>query len=105
MSDKNIQVVKLISGEEIIGSIEDIEIEGKPVIKITKPAIILLMPKEDNPNEAQIALAPWVPYADEGGVFLMVHAVTAIIMPKAEIVNEYTRITSSIIQPDKKIVV
>ena len=102
----SIQVIKLVTGEEIIAKITDIKIEGRDLIQVERPAIIILMPNDDNPNQAQIGLAPWVPYAENATAHVMPAAVTAVINPTQELVREYEKLyrtNSPIITPDKEI--
>ena len=100
---ENIQVIKLISGEEIIGEITDIEIEGRQLIEVKNGAIILLMPQEDDPSSANIALAPWCPYADKAMVHVMPSSVTCVIQPKKQLSDEYQKMFApAIFTPPKK---
>jgi hypothetical protein len=103
----SIQVIKLITGEEIIAKVTDIQIEGRDLIQVNQPAIIILMPNDDNPNQAQIGLAPWVPYAENATAHIMPAAVTAVVNPKKELIVEYEKLygtNSPIITPNKEIV-
>ena len=103
MSD--VQVIKLISGEEVIGSIKDIEIESRQLVELKSPAIIILMPQEDNPDVAQVGLAPWCPYADKQLVHVMPSSITAVITPKKELLAEYNKLYGSRIITAKKDIV
>lgn len=103
----SIQVIKLITGEEIIAKITDIKIEGRDLIQVEQPAIIILMPNDENPNQAQIGLAPWVPYAENATAHIMPAAVSAVVNPKQELVSEYEKLygtNSPIITPNTDIV-
>lgn len=100
-----VKVIKLITGEEIISTVTDIEIEGREIIQVSQPAIIILMPNDDNPNQAQIGLAPWAPYANNQVAHIMPNAIAAIIDPKPELVTEYEKLYGSkIITPSREIV-
>ena len=47
----NIRIIRLTSGEDIIGDVKEEEIEGNVLITIEKPAVIMMMPKPDNADE------------------------------------------------------
>ena len=40
----NIQIVKLTTGEDLIGDVTESEIDGRGFLVIDKPAIIMMMP-------------------------------------------------------------
>ena len=39
---KNIQIIKLTSGEDLIGEVGDTEVDGKAFLTIDKPALIMI---------------------------------------------------------------
>ena len=58
----NIQIVKLTTGEDIMGDVESQEVEGKEgFLLINKPAIIMMMPKPGSDTDFGVGLAPYAP--------------------------------------------
>jgi hypothetical protein len=83
----SVKIVRLVSGEELICSFE--EMEGN-MAKLSKVAVLI-------PTGAgKIALAPWVPYAVEKAVFeLSQRHIVFTIEPHNELLNEYNSVFGS----------
>jgi hypothetical protein len=97
-----IQILKLSSGEELIGTVSDFEVEGRQVIKIEKPAVIILQPVEGQDGKFGIGLAPYAPYAENNEVSIMPQHVIAVMQPTNNLKNEYnTHYGSGLIVPEK----
>ena len=54
----SVQIVKLTSGEDLIGKVQEAEIEGKAFVIIEDPALIMMMPKPGSETEFGVGLAP-----------------------------------------------
>ena len=52
----NIQIVKLTTGEDLIGDLEELETEGRAFLLITKPAIIMMMPQPGSETDFTVGL-------------------------------------------------
>jgi hypothetical protein len=101
----NVQIIKLSSGEDIIGDIEEIQVEGREFVLANKPCLIMMVPKQDNPNEFGIGLAPYAPFAKEHKVPIMPAHIVSIYQPETALLNEYNRrFGSGLIVPDNDIV-
>ncbi|MDB4351217.1 hypothetical protein OAA34_00725 [bacterium] len=97
-----IQILKLSSGEELIGTVTDFEVEGRQVIKMDKPAVIIMQPIEGQPEKFGIGLAPYAPYAENNSLNIMPTHVIAIMQPTDNLKNEYnTHYGSGVIVPEK----
>ena len=97
----NIQIIKLSSGEELIGQVDDIEIEGRTLIQIQKPAVVMLIPDQREEGKFGIGLAPYAPYADKSTVSIMPNHVIAVMIPGTSLLNEYNKhYGSGVIIPD-----
>ena len=94
-----VQVIKLSTGEDIIGSVELMDVPGsEKMVMIEKPCIILFRPKEQNPKEFGLGLAPYCPYA-KGYKFTIVNShIVSIFEPEETLLNEYTKRYGSLIQ-------
>jgi hypothetical protein len=82
-----IKVFKLISGEELIGSVE---VTGMGYT-IESPATILMQQTKDGVG---LALMPYMPYT-EGKVILFSQSIATEGTPSTKMVNEYNRLFGS----------
>ena len=92
----NVQLIGLVSGEQIIAKIELIE----NVYSIKNPAIIVPVGK------GELALAPWLPYTtvDQTGVQINKDRIMFVLTPQPELANNYnTSFGNGLILPDKKV--
>jgi len=96
------QIVKLSSGEELIGQVSDVELEGRTFIEIESPAVIMLIPDQNNEQKFGIGLAPYAPYAESGKVQIMPGHVVALMKPSVSLLNEYnSAYGSGVVVPNK----
>ena len=90
----NIKVVRLISGEELIGD------WNEETNIITNPVIMVPVSK------AQLGFSPWIPYVEEEEVPLKEQHIVTILTPDNKLQNEYNRVYGSglIVPPTDKII-
>ena len=79
----NVKIVKMISGEELIGEFD----EKTNVIK--NPVVMIPVNKE------QIGFQPWMPYSEDKEYKLKEEAIHVIANPSTTIINEYSRMFGS----------
>ncbi len=79
----NVKIVKMISGEELIGDYD----EKTNVIK--NPVVMIPVSKE------QIAFQPWLPYSEDKEFSLKESAINIVANPSTTIINEYNRVYGS----------
>jgi len=79
----NVKIVKMISGEEIIGEWD----EEKSLIK--NP--VVMIPVDKN----KIAFQPWLPYSEDKEYKLKEAQIHVVANPSTTIVNEYNRMFGS----------
>ena len=99
----NIQIVKLTTGEDLIGDLEELEIESRAFLKINKPALIMIMPKPGSETDFTIGLAPYAPFAKDHTVPIFPNHVVSIYDPGPEMLKTYNDRfgeKSRIVQPD-----
>lgn len=92
----NVQLIGLVSGEQIIAKVELIE----NIYSIKNPAIIVPMGK------GELALAPWMPYTtiDQTGVQIHKDRINYVLTPQPELANNYNEnFGSGLIIPDKTV--
>ena len=75
----NVKIVKLTSGEELIGEYDELSC----VIK--NPVVMIPVNKE------KIAFQPWLPYSEDKDYKLKEEQIQVIATPSKPIVNEYNR--------------
>ena len=84
----SVKIVKLLSGEELIGEFD----EEKHTIK--NPVVMIPVDKE------KIAFSPWMPYAEDKEFQLKEKQISVIATPSKTITNEYNRaFGSGIVMP------
>ena len=97
----NIQVVKLTTGEDIIGDVKESEIDGRGFLVIDKPAIIMMMPKPGSETEFGVGLAPYAPFAKEQKVPIFPTHIVSLYEPETDLLNAYNaKFGSGLIRPD-----
>ena len=79
----NVKIVKMISGEELIGDYD----EKTNVIK--NPVVMIPVNKE------QIAFQPWLPYSEDKEFSLKESAINIVANPSTTIINEYNAVYGS----------
>lgn len=100
-----IQLVRLTSGEELIG---DIEVNSVGDVYIKKPAIVIIQPPRSQNEQMGVALIGWLPYTkvSKDGVNFKREHVIFVVTPDDTMIKTYKeRFTSDSIvvpQPDVK---
>ena len=85
----NIKVIRIVSGEELIGDWDDEK------YTITNPVIMVPVAKD------KLGFSPWIPYVDEEEVPLKEQHIVTILTTDNKLQNEYNRIYGSgLIVPD-----
>ena len=97
----NIQIIKLTSGEDLIGEVGDTEVDGKAFLTIDKPALIMMMPKPGSDTEFGVGLAPYAPFAKEQKVPIFPTHIVSLYEPETDLLNAYNaKFGSGLIRPD-----
>lgn len=89
----NLQCLKLITGEEIIGDVTKLT-DGS--IKVKDAAAIVMMPGSS--NKVNLGLVPFLPYSEDDTFMLAMEHVIVVHKPSTELINNYNRIFGSGIQ-------
>ena len=85
----SIKVVRLVSGEELIGEWN----EEKTIIN--NPVIMVPIAKD------QLGFQPWIPYSDQEDIQLKEQHIMTVLTPDKKLQNEYNRVYGSgLIVPD-----
>ena len=89
----NIKVVRLISGEELIGDWND------ETNTITGPVVMVPIGKD------QLGFQPWIPYSDDEEMTFKEQHIMVILTPDNKLQNEYNKIYGSgLIVPEENII-
>lgn len=92
----NVKIVRLLSGEEIIGNVENVE----GGLKIKDPTILIPTP------EGKLMFARWMPYADtSNGIVLEPKNVMFVLNAQKELEDHFTTVVvNGLVVPGKKVV-
>lgn len=88
-----IQVVKLITGEELIG---DVTTDSRVTIK--NPCMLQMVPSRSNPEQVGMALAPVAMHIEEHAINCKPEHVLWTANPVKELYNQYNSVFGSGIQ-------
>lgn len=87
----NVMIVKLTSGEDIIG-----EVEACPSwVEIKNPMVLVMRP--DAGGQMKGGMVPFAPFSEDDKVHVYPHAIAADYKPSQDLVNEYNRIFGGIV--------
>lgn len=96
MEKTNVQLLKLISGEEVI--VEIVSKIDDTLLEI-RNAIVMV---PDKRNQDNLSPMPWLPLCDmKISIMIEMHNIVAIAPPVDEIVNIHRRVTSTIDLPSQ----
>ena len=89
----NIKIVRIVSGEELIGDWND------KTNTITSRVVMIPIAKD------QLGFQPWIPYAEEETMTFKEQHIVVIVTPDKKLQNEYNRVFGSgLVMPDEKII-
>ena len=89
----NIKIVRIVSGEELIGD------WNKETNTITNPVVMIPIAKD------QLGFQPWIPYSEEEEMTFKEQHIVVVLTPDAKLQNEYNRVFGSgLLVPEEKII-
>ena len=89
----NIKIIRLISGEELIGD------WNRETNTITDPVVMVPVAKD------QLGFQPWIPYAEEEIMTFKEQHIIVVLTPDTKLQNEYNRVYGSgLLVPEEKII-
>jgi hypothetical protein len=89
-----IKILKLVTGEEILGDIDPIANQLNQV-KCSKPCTLQLVPSRNNPEQVGMALVPYAAYAKDHTIMINNDSVIWEQEPVDELRNQYNSIFGS----------
>jgi len=81
-----IKVIKLVTGEEIVG---DIDYRNGIEIVVTKPCAIVLVPSKSTPDQHSMALIPYAGYAKDHTITLKAASIIWEADLQEDVYNQY----------------
>ena len=93
----NVKIIKLITGEELLGEVTDYHIEDNILLK--NPVRIVVMPNKIDPKTPNIGFAPWAEFTDDKTFVLDKSHILAIMNPIKEFVNQYNSMFGGLVLP------
>ena len=94
----NIKILKLITGEEIIG---EVSVEGETFITLKNPLAIIIRPSQEG---FTFGFMPWCNLMD-GEKRLSMSNVVTMGSPTDEVKNTYSSMFGGIVTPPKQLIV
>ena len=89
----NVKIIRLISGEELIGD------WNKETSTIISPVVMIPVAKD------QLGFQPWVPYSEEEEMVLKEQHIVVVLTPDKKLQNEYNRVYGSgLLVPEENII-
>lgn len=89
----NVKLFRLVSGEEIMGELKNLE--GSSKLEIKNPAMIIM---QQSGQGVAMGLMPFMPYAESNLVTFQADKIVAECEADVKLINEYNRIFGSGIQ-------
>lgn len=98
---KNIKILRLITGEEILAEVLQND-ETKVIVK--NPIRIVVLQNRTKPEEPTIGLAPWTEFSSDDQFTLDKTHIIIIMSPINEFINQYQATFSKIITPQSGLI-
>ena len=83
-----IKIIKLTSGEEIIGTMKNLN-DGD-MVQIDKPCVIQIVPSRSDPNQPMMALLPYAVYTKHHRINITPKDIVWEEEPVDELYNQYS---------------
>ncbi len=97
---KNVMVIRLQTGEDIIAEVSE---ENTNVVILKKAFVII--PMQSKPGQpVQLMMTPYMPYSADDVISIATDKIVTQVKPKKDILNSYQQNTSSIITADKGLI-
>ena len=93
----NVKILKLITGDELLGEVIDYHIDDTILLK--NPVRIVVMPNKIDPKTPNIGFAPWAEFTDDKTFVLDKSHILAIMNPIKEFVNQYNSMFGGLVLP------
>jgi hypothetical protein len=95
---EDIFLLKLVTGEEIIGKTE----ESETMFFVKKPIQVFQFPDKES-GKMKMGIGEFMPHVENTNIMVLKTAIAVVAVPRDEMIQQYKEITSDIILPDSKI--
>jgi hypothetical protein len=85
MKISGVKIIKLITGEELIGDIS----QSGDNVSVRGPATVHLVPGER--GTMSVAMVPFAPYAEESAFMFNLQHIMTVYTPGVELLNQYSQ--------------
>jgi hypothetical protein len=96
-----VQIVRLINGEELLGKIMP---SGSEIVRIQNPVRVVVMPNKIDPKVPNVGFAPWAEFSEQKTFDIDKRHVLCIIEPIKEFVNQYNGMFGGLVLPQTGII-
>lgn len=96
----NVKIVRLLSGEEVIGNVENYDHISAGAVNVKNATILIPTP------EGKLMFAKWMPYADtSNGIIIQEKNIMFILNAQKELEDHFTSVVvNGLVVPGKKVV-
>lgn len=98
----NLKVIKMITGEELIGEVTH---ETSTSVTVKNPVRIVVVPSKTDPSTPNVGYVKWAEFHDEKEFDIHKAHVIILSKPIQEFVNQYNSMFGGIISPTNKLIV
>ena len=98
----NLQIIRFITGEEVIGKIIS---DDEKEFEVENPVRIVVMPSKGDANSPSVAFAPFLQWSDDKVLTFKHEHVITISKPITEFANQYNSMFGGLVVPNSKLIV
>ncbi len=91
----NVKIVRLVTGEDIMGEVTDASATMPILIK--DPVRIVVLPNKLDPKTPQVGFAPWAEFSDDKSFSIDKSKIVCIMTPIKEFVQQYKTMFGGIV--------
>lgn len=97
-----VRILKLVSGDDVIGIIDEAEVDGgKKVLSLKAPCYVMMRVVDKEQDEYALGLAPYMPYAMNSVIGIVPRHVISVCDPNDQLMELYKqRFEKGIIKND-----
>ena len=93
---ENLKILRLSTGEEILGEVLD---ENVTKFVVKNPVRVVVVPSKTDPNNPSVAFAPFIRWSDDKELTLNANHVITTATPITEFANQYNGMFGGIVVP------
>lgn len=98
---KNIKILKLATGEEIMGEVLNVSEANVTLKNVVR---VMVVPSRSDPNTPTVAFAPWAEFSAKKDILVSGAHVICAYEPVKEFINQYNAMFGGIIAPKTDLV-